>query len=272
MQDIPRAGTKEKPAGEAAIEDAELDIAARIKKQLGSMSAEQLLQYLDERGVVSLIDELHLTAKDIKQNILPLEKVDTINQFMPVKGVGYVTMKSEILQSYVIAIMYYLLLINQNIDVRNHPILAQLTELKKMVNIISQIDESVQGQLEKFIDSQIARIKPQISPRAAKQVDQKAAGQNQAGKAKAGSQRGGKKAKINQNILRKKEKGVTMKTILDAPDEEDDRIMRGKKKQEDAAADIDFENLKSEDISEGEDSDDLAALDKIKLGGNPKSK
>lgn len=84
-----------------------------------------------------------MTTKDLNKNVLPLLDVENISQFMKVKGVGYVNLKKEILQIYTISIMYYLYLVNQCIDVRNHPVLTTLTDLKKMINVLSQIDDNI---------------------------------------------------------------------------------------------------------------------------------
>ncbi|KAI4299967.1 hypothetical protein L6164_033388 [Bauhinia variegata] len=97
------------------------------------------------------LSELKVAHEQLECKINPLLVKVKNGEIAMEGGVQYFEMKQLVLLSYCQAITFYLLLKSEGQPVRDHPVIARLEEVKKLLDQIKQLDEKLPFQLEEIL-------------------------------------------------------------------------------------------------------------------------
>ncbi|KAK7362695.1 hypothetical protein VNO77_04815 [Canavalia gladiata] len=134
--------------GNEAIKSVERDIVFNVD-DLNALSKEEQMNvlYRSAPELVGWLSELNEAHKQLECIINPfLRKVKKGGMIME-GGVRYFELKQLILLSYCQAITFYLLLKSEGQPVLDHPVVARLEEIKKLLDQIKQLDTKLPVEL-----------------------------------------------------------------------------------------------------------------------------
>ncbi|KAL6180688.1 hypothetical protein ACLB2K_047348 [Fragaria x ananassa] len=125
-----------------------------VKKDLNALSKEEQLSVLNNTApeLVGLLAELNDALEELKNRVDPILSKVRKGEVMMEGGMRYLEVKQLLLLAYSQAITFYLLLKSEGQQVRDHPVLARLVEIKNLLDKMKKLDENLPSDLEEIIN------------------------------------------------------------------------------------------------------------------------
>lgn len=164
------------------------------KDQTKTMSKGQMLKAIMKESpeLIELIDDLNEKLTTVKKEVEPLLRRARQGNFATEEGISYLEAKYHLLLSYCIDIVFYLMLKASGRQVKDHPVINHLVELRVLIEQIKPIDDRMKYQLDKLVQlanttnltAQMDRIDLQHRPNPANLVRGAGASTQQSKKSK----------------------------------------------------------------------------------------
>ncbi|XP_061988204.1 protein THALLO isoform X2 [Rosa rugosa] len=125
-----------------------------VKKDLNALSKEEQLSVLNNTApeLVGLLAELNDALEELENRVDPILIKVRRGEVMMEGGMRYLEVKQLLLLAYSQAITFYLLLKSEGQQVRDHPVLARLVDIKSLLDKMKQLDENLPSDLEEIIN------------------------------------------------------------------------------------------------------------------------
>ncbi|KAK7252078.1 hypothetical protein RIF29_35788 [Crotalaria pallida] len=128
------------------------DIAYKLE-DLNALSKEEQMNvlYRSAPELVGWLSELNEAHKQLECKINPFLSKVKKGEIVMEGGVRYFELKQLLLLSYCQAITFYLLLKSEGQPVHDHPVVARLEEIKKLLDQIKRLDSKLPAELEDIL-------------------------------------------------------------------------------------------------------------------------
>lgn len=138
--------------GNKAIKSLDRDVIFSVD-ELNALSKEEQMNvlYRSAPELVGWLSELNETHRHLECEINPFLSKVKKGEIVMEGEVRYFELKQLILLSYCQAITFYFLLKSEGQPVHDHPVLARLEEIKKLLDQIKQLDTKLPVQLEDIL-------------------------------------------------------------------------------------------------------------------------
>ncbi|KAH0992138.1 hypothetical protein GBA52_003621 [Prunus armeniaca] len=155
MREISRKGksTKKSPMG-IEVSDDMGTAYEEVKKDLNSLSKEEKMDvlYSSAPELIGLLSELNDALEELQSRVNPLLSKVKNGEVMLEGGMRYLEVKQLLLLAYCQAITFYLLLKSEGQQVRDHPVLARLIEIKSLLDKMKQLDGNLPSDFEEILN------------------------------------------------------------------------------------------------------------------------
>jgi hypothetical protein len=101
-----------------------------------------------------LVQELKIKLADVRSSVDPIVRRVEEKEMPTEKGVSYLEVKHQLLLSYCINMVFYLLMKVEGKSVRNHPVLHQLVEIRTTLERLRPLDGKLKYQIDKLLKLQ----------------------------------------------------------------------------------------------------------------------
>ncbi|XP_021801342.1 something about silencing protein 10-like [Prunus avium] len=155
FEEISRKGksTKKSPMG-IEVSDDMGTAYEEVKKDLNSLSKEEKMDvlYSSAPELIGLLSELNDALEELQSRVNPLLSKVKNGEVMLEGGMRYLEVKQLLLLAYCQAITFYLLLKSEGQQVRDHPVLARLIEIKSLLDKMKQLDGNLPSDFEEILN------------------------------------------------------------------------------------------------------------------------
>ncbi|BFG15890.1 hypothetical protein CerSpe_021640 [Prunus speciosa] len=155
FEEISRKGksTKKSPMG-IEVSDDMGTAYEEVKKDLNSLSKEEKMDvlYSSAPELIGLLSELNDALEELQSRVNPLLSKVKNGEVMLEGGIRYLEVKQLLLLAYCQAITFYLLLKSEGQQVRDHPVLARLIEIKSLLDKMKQLDGNLPSDFEEILN------------------------------------------------------------------------------------------------------------------------
>lgn len=133
------------------------DGTIELKKDIAALSKEEQMEVLmsDAPELVGLTTELQDNLNELRTKVAPLLEKVRGRKGATEEGLNYLELKHMLLLSYCQAIVFYLLLKAEGQSVKDHPVVGRLVDLKLSLERLRPIEEKLQKQIEKLLNSDL---------------------------------------------------------------------------------------------------------------------
>ncbi|XP_050376984.1 protein THALLO [Argentina anserina] len=148
-------GKSEKKSQEIIEVADDMDTAyEEVKKDLNALSKEEQISVLNNTApeLVGLLAELNDALEELENRVNPILSKVRRGEVMMEGGMRYLEVKQLLLLAYSQAITFYLLLKSEGQQVRDHPVLARLVEIKNLLDKMKKLDENLPSDLVEIIN------------------------------------------------------------------------------------------------------------------------
>jgi hypothetical protein len=101
-----------------------------------------------------LVDDFKLKLEDVRSSMEPIVRRVEGNEMPTEKGVSYLEVKHQLLLSYCMNMVFYLLMKVEGKSVRDHPVLHQLVEIRTTLERLRPLDGKLKYQIDKLLKLQ----------------------------------------------------------------------------------------------------------------------
>lgn len=128
----------------------------QVQKDFSKMTKKEKLQIVNQSApeLLGLMAELESTTNELKTVVTPaIHKLSAVRRKTKAfnTGLQYLITRQNLMLNYVSNISFYLLLRAEGKSVTDHPVLEHLLVLKKQMNKMQDLDESVEQQLQELL-------------------------------------------------------------------------------------------------------------------------
>eukprot|EP00252_Welwitschia_mirabilis_P007801 TRINITY_DN1950_c0_g1_i1.p1 TRINITY_DN1950_c0_g1~~TRINITY_DN1950_c0_g1_i1.p1 ORF type:complete len:754 (+),score=227.87 TRINITY_DN1950_c0_g1_i1:296-2263(+) len=123
-----------------------------VKKDINALSKEQQMDVVMSEApeLVGLLSEFKDGLETLKSVQCVMEKLKE-NKNATNEGITYLEVKHQLLLCYCQAIVFYLLLKAEGHSVRDHPVVARLVEIRKLLDRVQNLDKKVKNQFNELL-------------------------------------------------------------------------------------------------------------------------
>ncbi|KAL4435984.1 hypothetical protein ABPG74_022219 [Tetrahymena malaccensis] len=138
-------------------EDVE-NLDAEKAKNLEEERKQKLIKKLSPE-IISLAQEMNISISEVTDKLLPILDVEEAKKILPGKGQNFLEIRYELLISYTMCILFYLLLKSKGKITNNHPVLDRLTKYKTMIERMNISLDDFETQVGKIIAKNLSSKK-----------------------------------------------------------------------------------------------------------------
>jgi len=133
-------------------------VIEKLERNIHKLSKKQRLEILKSEApeMLGLVEELNDKFKDLKERIEPLKTaVDKLSKLQQVDDelCLYLQAKQQLLASYCVNILFYLMLKADGVSVQAHPVMKQLLKLRYLMEKMRQLDSKMKHQIDRLLSS-----------------------------------------------------------------------------------------------------------------------
>lgn len=149
----------------AELDDVSLDLGngaglprggalVKLQKDRSELSKQQQLDVLltDAPEVFALVEEMEGKIREIQTSLQPtLQQVGAGGTLQTNKGISFLQVKLQLLLSYLTNITFLLMLRAEGRSIKDHPVVAQLAQLRAVMEKIKPVDKKLKYQVDKLL-------------------------------------------------------------------------------------------------------------------------
>ncbi|KAH7547581.1 hypothetical protein FEM48_Zijuj01G0325000 [Ziziphus jujuba var. spinosa] len=155
MEEILVKGKSKKQSPmEKDVADEMAPVYEQVKKDLNTLPREKVMDVLFSSApeIVGLLSDLNDATEQLERKVNPLLNKVKKGEIMVEGGIRYLELYQPLLLLYCQAITFYLLLKSELKDVRDHPVVARLVEIKSLLDKMRQLDGNLPMELEEILN------------------------------------------------------------------------------------------------------------------------
>lgn len=139
-----------KDLNEVALGD---EMVEKIERDASGLTGKEKQEMLltDAPELLLLLEDLGPSLKDLEKNVLPVIERVKEGLLATQKGISFFEVKNHLMLSYCINICFYLLLKAEGKQVKDHPVIKQLTTTRVMLDKMRSIDSKLKYQVDKLL-------------------------------------------------------------------------------------------------------------------------
>ncbi|EAR99694.3 Sas10 carboxy-terminal domain protein (macronuclear) [Tetrahymena thermophila SB210] len=149
-------------AKQDSIQQSEDEDAAHLDADKAKDQNEEKKQKLIKKlspEIISLAQEMNISISEVTDKLFPIMDVEEAKKILPGKGQNFLEIRYEILISYTMCILFYLLLKSKGKITNNHPVLDKLTKYKTMIERMNISLDDFETQVGKIIAKNLSSKK-----------------------------------------------------------------------------------------------------------------
>ncbi|KAL4486066.1 hypothetical protein ABPG72_004000 [Tetrahymena utriculariae] len=131
---------------------------AEKAKDLEEERKQKLIKKLSPE-IISLAQEMNISISEVTDKLFPILDVEEAKKILTGKGQNFLEIRYELLISYTMCILFYLLLKSKGKITNNHPVLDRLTKYKTMIERMNISLDDFETQVGKIIAKNVSQKK-----------------------------------------------------------------------------------------------------------------
>mmetsp|Transcript_11287 Transcript_11287/g.14692 ORF Transcript_11287/g.14692 Transcript_11287/m.14692 type:complete len:677 (+) Transcript_11287:59-2089(+) len=142
--------------------------AIKVERNLSELTKEDRLELIlsESPELLSLLSEAENLVTEFRDTCNPLATTVTKEMGASEDGIRYLATKHELLLSFIMNILFYLLLKAEGQPVKHHPVMGQILEVRKLLEYIAPIDKQLKPQVQVLLKALSGEISVDGSSKA----------------------------------------------------------------------------------------------------------
>jgi len=124
---------------------------AGAKRGVASRAERLRILQRDAPELIGLLRELQHSAAQVRQRVLPAATALQRQGIGHSVGAAYLEAKQQLLLAYVTHISFFLLLRAEGHQVRTHPVMARLVQIRSLLDRLRTVDDRMRGDVDRLL-------------------------------------------------------------------------------------------------------------------------